>query len=40
VYGQSITDACIDMETTTSVLAFLAEAVHQRRAAPEGAPRV
>ena len=33
VYGQSITDACISWETTEQVLAELAEAVEQRRAA-------
>lgn len=31
VYGQSITDACINWETTTSVLHQLAEAVDKRR---------
>jgi 3-deoxy-7-phosphoheptulonate synthase len=31
VYGQSITDACIDMETTEPVLAALADAVRQKR---------
>lgn len=31
VYGQSITDACINWDTTTQVLAQLAEAVEKRR---------
>jgi 3-deoxy-7-phosphoheptulonate synthase len=30
-YGQSITDACIDWDTTVHVLDGLAEAVRQRR---------
>jgi 3-deoxy-7-phosphoheptulonate synthase len=34
VFGQSVTDACIDMETTELVLSNLAEAVRQRRSAP------
>jgi 3-deoxy-7-phosphoheptulonate synthase len=29
VYGQSITDPCVDFETTTVMLQNLAEAVHQ-----------
>jgi 3-deoxy-7-phosphoheptulonate synthase len=33
VYGQSITDGCIDWETTVEVLARLASAVKERRAA-------
>ena len=32
VYGQSITDGCIDWATTETVLQGLAEAVEQRRA--------
>ena len=32
-YGQSITDACMDWDTTAGVLAELAEAVRARRAA-------
>jgi 3-deoxy-7-phosphoheptulonate synthase len=32
-YGQSITDACIDWDTTVGVLERLAEAVRARRAA-------
>lgn len=41
VFGQSITDACIDMATTAQVLGELAEAVRQGRAARCGpvAPR-
>ncbi|MFN3786228.1 MAG: 3-deoxy-7-phosphoheptulonate synthase, partial [Thiothrix sp.] len=31
VYGQSITDACINFDTTTQVLEQLAEAVEKRR---------
>lgn len=31
VYGQSITDGCIDFETTQQVLSDLAEAVEKRR---------
>ena len=30
-YGQSITDGCIDWETTVSTLSLLAEAVETRR---------
>jgi 3-deoxy-7-phosphoheptulonate synthase len=30
-YGQSITDACMDIDITASVLATLAAAVRQRR---------
>jgi 3-deoxy-7-phosphoheptulonate synthase len=33
VYGQSITDACMDWETTVDVLDELAGAVHARRRA-------
>ncbi|MCC5808822.1 MAG: 3-deoxy-7-phosphoheptulonate synthase [Ectothiorhodospiraceae bacterium] len=33
VYGQSVTDACIDWETTTGVLESLAAAVRRRRSA-------
>jgi 3-deoxy-7-phosphoheptulonate synthase len=33
VYGQSITDGCIDWDTTVTALEALAEAVSQRRAA-------
>ena len=33
VYGQSITDGCIDWNTTTEVLTSLAQAVRARRAA-------
>jgi 3-deoxy-7-phosphoheptulonate synthase len=33
-YGQSITDGCIDWETTVSALNVLAEAVATRRNAP------
>ncbi len=32
VYGQSVTDACLDWETTESLLAELASAAHARRA--------
>ncbi len=32
VYGQSVTDACMDMDTTADVLAGLAASVRQRRA--------
>ncbi len=31
VYGQSITDACIDMATTEPALAALADAVRRKR---------
>ena len=31
VYGQSVTDACIDWENSINVLEVLAEAVKQRR---------
>jgi 3-deoxy-7-phosphoheptulonate synthase len=31
-YGQSITDACVDFETTEQMLEELADAVRQRRA--------
>jgi len=34
VYGQSVTDGCIDWDTTTATLAELAEAVRARRATP------
>ncbi len=34
VYGQSVTDACMDWETTTATLDVLAEAVRARRATP------
>ncbi|HEV2126559.1 MAG TPA: 3-deoxy-7-phosphoheptulonate synthase, partial [Chloroflexota bacterium] len=33
LYGQSITDACIDWETTVPVIQELAEAVRARRSA-------
>jgi 3-deoxy-7-phosphoheptulonate synthase len=33
-YGQSITDGCIDWETTVSALHVLADAVATRRNAP------
>jgi 3-deoxy-7-phosphoheptulonate synthase len=33
VYGQSITDACVDWETSVSMLQRLSDAVEQRRAA-------
>jgi 3-deoxy-7-phosphoheptulonate synthase len=33
VYGQSITDACMDIDTTAAVLSELAAAVRMRRAA-------
>ena len=33
-YGQSITDGCIDWETTVSALNVLADAVETRRNAP------
>ncbi|HEY1322351.1 MAG TPA: 3-deoxy-7-phosphoheptulonate synthase [Streptosporangiaceae bacterium] len=36
-YGQSITDACMDFDTTTAVLTDLAAAVRQRRAVSPGA---
>jgi 3-deoxy-7-phosphoheptulonate synthase len=36
IYGQSITDACIDWETTVDVLDDLARAVRARRAAAGG----
>ena len=32
VYGQSVTDACIDVDATAEVLGGLAAAVRQRRA--------
>jgi 3-deoxy-7-phosphoheptulonate synthase len=35
-YGQSITDGCIDWQTTTQVLNVLADAVAVRRQAPSG----
>src|SRR5579871_6241624 len=35
-YGQSITDGCIDWETTVPVLNQLADAVASRRATPDG----
>ena len=31
VYGQSITDACIDVATTAAILSDLAQAVKKRR---------
>ena len=34
VYGQSITDACVDFETTEKMLRELASAVRSRRGAP------
>lgn len=34
VYGQSVTDACIDMQSTESVLRLLADAVREKRDAP------
>jgi 3-deoxy-7-phosphoheptulonate synthase len=34
VYGQSVTDACIDWDTTAGILAELAEAVRARRTTP------
>jgi 3-deoxy-7-phosphoheptulonate synthase len=37
VFGQSITDACMDIETTATVLDNLAAAVRQRRAASRAA---
>jgi 3-deoxy-7-phosphoheptulonate synthase len=41
VYGQSITDGCVDWETSVQVLERLAQAVKQRRAArPEVAQRL
>lgn len=39
VYGQSVTDACIDMESTGSVLGLLADAVRKKRTAPVSALR-
>jgi 3-deoxy-7-phosphoheptulonate synthase len=39
VYGQSITDGCIDWETTVSALNLLAEAVETRRNARSGKSR-
>jgi len=36
-YGVSITDACLGFDDTVGVLDTLAEAVRQRRVAPEGA---
>ncbi len=39
VYGQSITDACMDWETTAEVLDGLAEAVRARRETGEPLPR-
>ena len=38
-YGQSITDGCIDWETTVSTLNVLAEAVATRRSLKESKPR-
>jgi 3-deoxy-7-phosphoheptulonate synthase len=35
-YGQSITDGCIDWETTVAALNLLADAVATRRNAPSG----
>jgi 3-deoxy-7-phosphoheptulonate synthase len=35
VYGQSITDACMDVDTTASVLSELAAAARRRRSAVE-----
>lgn len=37
VYGQSITDGCIDWDSTAQVLAMLAQAVSQRRSSPVSA---
>lgn len=37
-YGQSITDACIDIDTTEKMLAHLAEAVQARRTAKSAKP--
>jgi 3-deoxy-7-phosphoheptulonate synthase len=34
-YGQSVTDGCIDWDTSIGVLEGLAEAVKQRRVRPE-----
>jgi 3-deoxy-7-phosphoheptulonate synthase len=39
VYGQSITDACLDWDTTAGVLRGLAVSVRERRAAVGGAAR-
>jgi 3-deoxy-7-phosphoheptulonate synthase len=39
IYGQSITDACIDIDTTARVLRTLATAVRHRRAIPRGKRR-
>ncbi|RNE48532.1 3-deoxy-7-phosphoheptulonate synthase [Corynebacterium alimapuense] len=36
VYGQSVTDACMDFDTTTDLLADLAAAVRERRQAQQG----
>ncbi|MBO0824054.1 MAG: hypothetical protein J2P27_09370, partial [Actinobacteria bacterium] len=33
VFGQSVTDSCMDVDTTATVLETLASAVRQRRAA-------
>jgi 3-deoxy-7-phosphoheptulonate synthase len=38
VYGQSVTDACMDFSTTTAVLRILAGAVRQRRRASRPEP--
>ncbi len=38
-YGQSITDGCIDWQTTVEVLDTLARAVTSRRRARRSAPR-
>ena len=35
VYGQSITDACMDVDTTAGVLSELAAATRRRRAAAD-----
>jgi 3-deoxy-7-phosphoheptulonate synthase len=37
VFGQSVTDACMDIETTAGVLEMLASAVSQRRAVSRNA---
>ena len=38
-YGQSITDGCIDWDTSVRVLERLAQAVRERRASHQLAPR-
>ncbi len=40
VYGQSITDACMDIDTTATVLAELATGVRRRRETRPAAPQV